>query len=161
MRIGSLVRRSLLALRVAVRQTGTSRSSARWLDLFRGIAHGLRSAFRGPCSTCLSGASRPLPRRGQRAPLAFQTHSRGLLCPFDDISAVSPVTPGLPPPAPSLHEVSHLLEGLLLTAPCSLFSCCCRPWVSTFRAFPTDPAVTVSGPTHLTFRALTIITLRR
>jgi hypothetical protein len=60
-RIGSLVRRSLLVLRIAVRRTGTSRSFALRLDLLRGIALSsvrLSRSFLEP-SFCLVPAASP------------------------------------------------------------------------------------------------------
>lgn len=73
-------------------------------------------------------------------------NSHGISRPLGDFSSGSLVHPGLPHPAPSPLEVSHLLRGLLLPAPCGLLSCRCRPRVFTFRAFPVRTAVTVSGP---------------
>lgn len=67
----------------------------------------------------------------------------------------------MPLPAPSLHEVSHLLEGLLLTIPCGLVSCRCRPWGFHLQSFSHRTSRDHLRPlTHLTLRAFSLIALR-
>jgi len=75
----------------------------------------LRSRSRDPLQTAYS--PRPNNRSHPCATTKPPSASPGVLFPSAYVSTRSPLNPGLPHPARSAREVSHLLSGLLLPAP--------------------------------------------